>query len=83
MTLIARQQQLVALLQPIHRQRIEGSSGGRFGGLRSRHKHKHVEEMVAAGYTRREAAESAQQCDDIAHLNADHDALVRQMGGAA
>ena len=85
MTLIERQDKLVVLLQPVHAKRIQmgHGAGGWWGGTRSRLKHRHITEMVAAGYTRREAAESAQQCDDIAYLNADHEALVQQMGGAA
>lgn len=78
MTLIQRQNGLVAQLEPIHRKFIKlgNSGGGAYAGMRSRVKHRHIEEMRAAGYSQREAAESAQQCDEVARLNADHDAAL-------
>ena len=87
MTLIQRQDKLVGQLEPIHRQFInqKNSGGGAYAGMRSRVKHRHIAEMRAAGYSQREAAESAQQCDEVARLNADCDAAlaVAREGGAA
>ena len=87
MTLIQRQGRLVAQLEPIHRKfmKLGNSGGGAYAGMRSRVKHRHIEEMRAAGYSQREAAESAQQCDEVARLNADCDAAlaVAREGGAA
>jgi hypothetical protein len=83
MSLITRQDALVAQLQPVHAKRIRLGAGGWWAGTRSRFKNAHIAEMVAAGYSRREAAESAQQCDEMAQLNADHDALIAQMGAAS
>lgn len=40
-------------------------------GLRSKAKRLHREEMIAAGYSAREALESAEQCDQVAYRNAD------------
>lgn len=82
MTLMQRQDALVAKLEPVHRRFIGmgNSGGGAYAGQRSRLKHVHIAEMRAAGYSRSEAAESAQQCDDVARLNAAHD--VTREGGA-
>lgn len=81
-TLVQRQNACVALLEPVHRRfiAIGHSAGGAYAGARSRIKYRHINEMRKAGYTQREAAESAQQCDDIARLNADHDVLMAQLG---
>ncbi len=83
MTLIQRQDKLVAELEPVHRRRLQigHGAGGWYGGTRSRLKHRHIEEMIAAGYSRREAAESAQQCDDVAYRNADYNSLMVQLQG--
>jgi hypothetical protein len=83
-TLIQRQSELVAQLEPVHRKfiRMGHAGGGAYAGMRSRIKHKHIEEMRTAGYTQREAAESAHQCDEVAYLNADHDVFIEQMGTA-
>ena len=80
-TLIQRQDRLVAELEPVHRKRLLSGHGGGgwYGGTRSRIKHRHITEMLAAGYTRREAVESASQCDDVAYRNADYDVLMSQM----
>lgn len=87
MTLIQRQEALMARLEPVHRRFIAmgNSGGGAYAGQRSRLKHVHIAEMRAAGYSQREAAESAQQCDEVARLNADCDAAlaVAREGGAA
>ena len=84
-TLIQRQDACVALLEPIHRRFITLGiyGGGAYAGMRSRVKHQHIAVMRAAGYSQREAAESAQQCDDVARLNADHELLMAQMGAKA
>jgi hypothetical protein len=78
-----RQDALVAQLEAVHRRRLEGFLGGWFGGTRSRLKNRYIDEMVAEGYSRSEAAESAQRCDDIAYRRVDHAALLKQMGGVA
>ena len=73
MSLIERQQRLVDKLEPIYRARIaQGYAGmpGWLAGPRSRANRLHIEELRAAGYSQREAADSAQQCNDIAQLNA-------------
>ena len=73
MSLIERQQRLVTQLEPIYRDRIAQGYAGMPNwliGRRSKANRLHIEEMRAAGYSRREAAESAQQCNDIAALNA-------------
>ena len=72
LTLVQRQDACVAQLEPIHRCFIAlgNGGGGAYAGKRSRVKHQHIAEMRAAGYSQREAAESASQCDDIAILNA-------------
>lgn len=87
-TLVQRQDACVALLEPIHRHYIAlgNGGGGAYAGKRARVKHQHIAAMRAAGYSQREAAESAQQCDDMARLNADYDLLMAQLvanGGAA
>lgn len=70
MSLIARQDQLVTQLEPIYRQRIaQGYMGGHLCGRRARLNRLHIESMVKDGYTKPQAAESAQQCNDIAALN--------------
>ncbi|RUR71950.1 hypothetical protein EJP67_33380 [Variovorax guangxiensis] len=58
-------------------------SGGWWGGTRSKFKNRHISELIAAGYSRREAAESAQQCDDMAALNADYEAHAKNTGSEA
>lgn len=75
-TLIERQDRLVATLVTIHRRRLAECCGridGMAAGQRSRAKRLHIEEMRAAGYTQREAADSASQCDDVACLIAAHE----------
>ena len=83
-TLVQRQDALVAKLQPIHAKYIAlgNGGGGAYAGERAKAKRGHIEEMVAAGYTKREAAESAQQCDDVAYRNADYEALEAQLSGS-
>lgn len=86
MTLIQRQDALVAKLEALYRKHFDSGAsafGGHITGPRSRLKRLHCEELIAAGYSKREAWESAEQCNDVAYRNADHAALVRQMGGAA
>lgn len=73
MTLIQRQDALVAKLLPIHLKRINECGGRVYGdiaGARSKTKRLHIEELIAAGYSKREAADSASQCDDMACLYA-------------
>jgi hypothetical protein len=84
-TLIERQDALVALLLPVHRKFIAAghSAGGAYAGQRSKVKRPHIEEMRAAGYSQREAAASAQQCDEMAWLTASCDALEQQMATGA
>lgn len=70
-TLIERQSALVAQVTPIYRERLErGWMGQDLSGQRSRLNRLHIEAMLRDGYSRREAAESAQQCNDVASLNA-------------
>lgn len=75
MTLIQRQDALVAQLETVHRRfmTLGHGAGGAYGGNRSRMKHRHIAELRAAGYSQREAAESAQQCDEVAYLNANYE----------
>lgn len=86
MSLIARQDALVAQLEPIYRERLKRGHAG-IGqdliGRRSRVKRLHREELIAAGYPKHQANESAEQCDQIAKLNADHEHFIQEMGGAA
>lgn len=81
MTLIQRQNALVAQLEPIHLLFIGMGTGGggAYSGHRARLKRQHIEDMRKAGHSQREAAESAQQCDDVARLKADH--ALTQKGG--
>lgn len=68
-TLIQRQDALVARLVPIYRERLQrGWMGQDLCGLRAKANRLHIEDMLAAGYTRQQAAESAQQCNDMASL---------------
>lgn len=86
MSLIQRQDALVAKLEAIYAKFFAnggGAKGGYITGPRSKAKRLHREEMIAAGYTKQEALESAEQCDQVAYRNADHAAYVKQMGGAA
>lgn len=84
MTLIQRQDALVAKLEPIHRDCIaRGWKGEAAIGTRSKLKRLHREEMMKAGYTRDEARQSAEDCDQVAFRNADHAALAAQLGVAA
>lgn len=85
MSLIQRQDALVALLEPVHRKYIKlgNSAGGAYAGTRSRLKNRHIAEMRAAGYSKSEAAESAQQCDEVAYRNADYEILMERMGAVA
>ena len=86
MSLIQRQDALVAKLEPIYFARI---SSGRPGmdcssaGQRSRAKRLHAEELMAAGYSRDEAWQSANDCDQVAYRNADHSAFLTSMGAPA
>lgn len=86
MSLIQRQNALVAKLEDLYRKHFSRGYAG-FGqdicGLRAKFKRQHVEEMLAAGYTRKEAMESAEQCNDVAYRNADSEAFMNQMGAAA
>ena len=84
-SLVQRQDALVAQLQPVHHFFIKlgHGAGGAYAGHRARIKHGHIKEMMAAGYSASEAAESAKQCDDVARLNADHDVLNEQLGAQA
>ncbi len=86
MTLIQRQDALVAKLEPLYRKHFASGSSG-FGGYivgpRSRFKRLHHQELIAAGYTKQQALESAEQCDQVAYRNADHEHFMAQMGAAA
>lgn len=83
-TLIQRQDALVAQLEPVYRKRrAHGYLGAHLAAQRSRAKRLHCEEMRAAGYTQREAMESAQQADDVACLNVDHEDLLAVLGAAS
>ena len=75
MSLIERQERHVAALESIYRQRLaRGYMGGDLCGRRAVLNRRHIEEMRGAGYSQREATESAQQCCDMAALNAGSDA---------
>lgn len=83
MTLIQRQDALVEQLMPIYRERLSrGWMGQDLCGKRSRINRMHIESMLRDGYSQREAAESAQQCNDVASRNADHEQFISQMGGS-
>jgi hypothetical protein len=85
-TLIQRQDALVAKLQPLYREHFQRGNPGFMQhtiGLRSRAKRLHREELIAAGYTHQEAMESANQCDAVAYRNADHAQFMAQMGAVA
>lgn len=70
MSLIQRQDRLVASLEPIYKKAAErGYVGNDTTGAAARIKRGHIEEMLAAGYTKPEAAESAEACSDTAWLN--------------
>lgn len=60
----------VAALEPIYR---AGHKRGYLdGGLkyaRTKENYRHIDEMIAAGYTKRQAADSSTQCNDMAALN--------------
>lgn len=84
MSLIQRQDALVKDLEVIyqfHFQMGYKSFSGATIGRRSRAMRLHAEAMMKDGYSRQEAWDSAHQCNDVAFLNAGHQALVAQMGG--
>lgn len=86
MSLIQRQDALVAKLEPIYLARISSGRSGMDGasaGRRSKAKRLHAEELMAAGYSRDEAWQSANDCDQVAYRNADHTAFLAQMGAPA
>ncbi len=86
MTLIQRQDALVAKLERIYLSVMrEGhiSMDGMAIGQRSKAKRLHAEEMMAAGYSRGEAWQSANDCDQVAQVNASHAAFLAQMGAAS
>lgn len=81
MTLIQRQDALVAKLEPVYKRFFKfGYMGQDAIGIRSKAKRLHREEMEAAGYTKQEAIDSAQDCDGIAYRNADHAEFMAGMG---
>ena len=83
MTLIQKQDQLVAQLEPIYFSRIaQGKSGmdGQASGLKSRAKRLHAEMLMKEGYTKDEAWQSASDCEQVAYRNADHKAYMAGMG---
>jgi len=83
MSLIQRQDALVATLEPIYFARISSGRPGmccQSSGQRSKAKRLHAEELMAAGYNRDEAWKSANDCDQVAHVNADHAVFMAQMG---
>lgn len=70
MSLIQRQNRLVARLEPIYKKAAEaGYLGNDTIGAAARAKRGHIKEMLEAGYTELEAAESAEACSDTAWLN--------------
>lgn len=72
-TLIQRQTRHVEALRQVCAERIRrGYMGGDLAGKRAKLNRAHIEEMRAAGYSQREAAESAQQCWDMAWLEESH-----------
>nr|WP_295075338.1 hypothetical protein [uncultured Roseateles sp.] len=74
MILIQRQDVLVAQLEQIyseHLKRGRAAFGQDIIGRRSRAKRLHREELAAAGYSPKEASESAEQCDQVAFRNAE------------
>lgn len=80
-TLIERQEACIRQLVPIHRRRLDQCRGrvdGMCAGQRSRAKRLHIEEMLAAGYSKKEAADSAAQCDDMACLLVNAEQAERQ-----
>lgn len=81
MSLITRQDALVAKLEPIYRQYLQqGWIGSALAGQRSKAKRLHAEEMMGCGYTKDEAWASAKQCDQVAQLNASHADYLTSMG---
>lgn len=77
MTLIQRQDALVAKLEPIYRERAKrGWFGEDLIGKRSKLKRLHREEMIEAGYTKKEAGQSAEQCDQVAYRNVDFEVAM-------
>ncbi len=70
MSLIQMQDRHVAALEPIYR---AGHKRGYIDGALRHQLHnenyRHIDEMIAAGYSKREAAASSIQCNDMAGLN--------------
>ena len=86
MTLIQRQAALVAQLESLYKTHFSmghKAFSGKTIGTRSKLKRLHVEDMLKAGYSKQEAQASAEQCNDVAYLNADCHAFETQMGVAA
>ena len=82
MTLIQRQDALVKKLVQVHMERLSrGWFGQDLQAKRSIARRLHVQELVAAGYTKKDAADSAQQCDDVACLEAAHEHFAKSFGG--
>jgi hypothetical protein len=80
-TLIQRQTELVAAIKPIYRMRIEtGYLGGSGAGTRARLKRLHAEQMIRDGYTKREAWDSANDCDQMAWLQASYESVEAGLG---
>lgn len=86
MSLIQRQE---ALVQVLERQvwRPYFALGRRLGqdlaGIRSRLKRLHAEELMKVGYTKAQAWESAEQCNDVAFRNMDHEDALKGLGVTA
>lgn len=86
MSLIQRQDALVAKLEAIYLSRMRDgrfSMDGMACGQRARAKRLHAEELMAAGYSKEEAWQSVNDCDQVAQVNASHASFLAQMGAAA
>lgn len=81
MSLIQRQDALIAILQPVHAMHIkQGFLYGDQIAKKSIAKMKHRKELVEAGYSTQQAKESVFRCDEVAYRNADHEDLMQKMG---
>lgn len=72
MSLIRRQDALVAALEPIYRKNLERSHSGVAQDIiarAARVKHMHIKQMTMSGYSQSEASASAAQCAEVAWLN--------------
>lgn len=81
MSFIEKQTALVAQIKPLYLKRFKGGIfGGQSVGFRSKYKRIHMEAMTKAGYTKTEAIQSANDCDDMAQLEAMCEATEQSLG---